>query len=197
MRDDHLLQLKKTTVTAIKAATVAGKLLQISSGAVYDDEGEGAYSLVDSARYELILDLVEECKHSIVVFFWKHQRDELIKEAKKRGITYAVYDGSVTNNNVRTQIVKDFQAGKYQSLFVHPKSAGHGLTLTKGVRTILASPTYNLEWFLQVLKRIFRIGQTQKTETIVIVAEGTIDEVVWQALQDKNVKLVELLEGLK
>jgi hypothetical protein len=31
----------------------------------------------------------------------------------------------------------------------------------------------------------------------VIVAEGTIDELVWRALQDKNVKLVELLEGLK
>jgi SNF2 family DNA or RNA helicase len=44
---------------------------------------------------------------------------------------------------------------------------------------------------------VHRIGQTQKTETIVIVAEGTIDEAVWQALQDKNVKLVELLEGLK
>lgn len=196
MRDNRLLQLKKTTVTAINAAAVAGKLLQISSGACYDDDGEGAHSLIDSARYELILDLVEEREHSIVFFNWVHQRDELIKEATRRGISFAVYDGT-TSTRDRTPIVKDYQAGKYRVLFAHPQSAGHGLTLTKGTATIWASPTYNLEHFLQGLKRIHRIGQIRKTETIVIVAEGTIDEVVWQALQDKHVKLVELLEGLK
>lgn len=194
MRDDKLVQLKKTTVTAVNAAAVAGKLLQISSGAVYDDN-EG-YSLIASERYELILDLVEERLHSIVFFNWKHQRDELIREATKRKITFAVYDGATTTKD-RTAIVTDYQAGKYRVLFAHPQSAGHGLTLTRGTATIWASPTYNLEHFLQGLKRIHRIGQDQKTETIVIVAEGTIDEAVWQALQDKNVKLIELLEGLK
>ena len=196
MRDDKLLQLKKTTVTAINAAAVAGKLLQIASGAVYDDNGEGAYSPIASERYELILDLVEERAHSIVFFNWVHQRDELIKEAKKRGVSFAVYDGT-TSTRERSAIVKDYQAGEYRVLFAHPQSAGHGLTLTVGTATIWASPTYNLEHFLQGLKRIHRIGQDKKTETIVIVAEGTIDELVWQALQDKNVKLVELLEGLK
>jgi SNF2 family DNA or RNA helicase len=196
MRDDRLLQLRKTTVTAINAAAVAGKLLQIASGAVYDDNGEGAYSPIASERYELILDLVEEREHSIVFFNWVHQRDELIKEAKKRGVAFAVYD-STTSTRDRTAIVKDYQAGEYRVLFAHPQSAGHGLTLTKGTATIWASPTYNLEHFLQGLKRVHRIGQDKKTETIVIVAEGTIDELVWQALQDKNVKLVELLEGLK
>lgn len=194
MRDDRLLQLKKTTVTAVNAAVVAGKLLQVGSGAVYDDND--TYSLIASERYELILDLVEERAHSIVFFNWTHQRDELIKEAKKRGISFAVFDGT-TSARDRTTLVKDYQAGKYRVLFAHPQSAGHGLTLTKGVATIWASPTYNLEHFLQGLKRVHRIGQTQKTETIMIIAEGTIDEVVWQALQDKKVKLVELLEGLK
>lgn len=194
MRDDRLLELSKTTVTAVNAAAVAGKLLQIASGAVYDDNS--SYSLIASQRYELILDLVEEREHSIVFFNWAHQREELIKEAEKRGISFAVYDGT-TNDKNRTAIVKDYQAGEYRVLFAHPQSAGHGLTLTKGTASIWASPTYNLEHFLQGLKRVHRIGQTQKTETIVIVAEGTIDEAVWQALQDKNVKLVELLEGLK
>jgi SNF2 family DNA or RNA helicase len=194
MRDDRLLELSKTTVTAVNAAAVTGKLLQIASGAVYDDNS--SYSLIASQRYELILDLVEEREHSIVFFNWAHQREELIKEAGKRGVSFAVYDGT-TNDKNRTTIVKDYQAGKYRVLFAHPQSAGHGLTLTKGTASIWASPTYNLEHFLQGLKRVHRIGQTQKTETIVIVAEGTIDEAVWQALQDKNVKLVELLEGLK
>jgi SNF2 family DNA or RNA helicase len=195
MADFQILQLKKekTTVTAVNGAVVASKLLQIASGATYNDDG--AYSLIDSERYDLVLDLVEARKHSIVFFTWTHQRDELIKEATKRGLAHAVYDGG-TQDKQRTQIVKDYQAGEYRVLFAHPQSAGHGLTLTKGTATIWASPTYNLEHFLQGLKRVHRIGQTEKTETIVVVAQGTIDEVVWQALQDKSVKMVDLLENL-
>lgn len=193
MADFQILQLKKTTVTAVNGAVVAGKLLQIASGATYNDDG--AYSLIDSERYTLVLDLVEEREHSIVFFHWQHQRDELIKEAESRKVSYAVYDGS-TPDKIRSKIVKEYQDGKYQVLFAHPQSAGHGLTLTRGTATIWASPTYNLEHFLQGLKRVHRIGQTERTETIVIVAEGTIDENVWQALQDKSVKMVDLLEGL-
>ena len=194
MQDFHIMQLKKTTVTAVNGAVVAGKLLQVASGAVYNDDGE--YSLIDNGRYQLVMDLVEERAHSIVFFNWEHQRDELVREAERRGLSFAVYDGS-TNDRARVGIVKDYQAGQYRVLFAHPQSAGHGLTLTRGTATIWASPTYNLEHFLQGLKRIHRIGQTERTETIVVVAEGTIDEKVWQSLQDKKVKMADLLEGLK
>lgn len=194
MRDEKILQLKRSTITAVNAAVVAGKLLQITSGAVYNDDED--YSLIASERYEMILDLVEERSHSIVFFNWSHQRNELIRLATKRGLTFAVYDGT-TSSRDRTALVTDYQAGKYQVLFAHPQSAGHGLTLTRGSATIWASPTYNLEHFLQGCKRIHRIGQTQRTETIMIIAEGTLEEMVWQALQDKNVKLVDLLENLK
>ena len=91
----------------------------------------------------------------------------------------------------------EFQEGKYQVLFAHPQSAAHGLTLTKGTATIWAGPTHNLEHFLQGFKRVYRIGQTQKTETIVVVAEDTIDEKVWASLQTKKVRLVALLEELE
>lgn len=193
MLNNQMLFLKKSTVTAVNGAVVAGKLLQIAAGAVYNDAG--GYSLVASERYEMVMDLVEERAHSIVFFQWKHQRDELIQEATYRKLAYAVYDGA-TSDGDRGRIIRDYQAGKYQVLFAHPQSAGHGLTLVKGTATIWASPTHNLEHYLQGLKRIHRIGQTEKTETIVIVGEGTIDEHVWASLQAKDVKMVDLLEGL-
>ncbi len=193
MEDFRIVQLRKSRITAINAATVAGKLLQIASGAVYNDDDE--YSLINSQRYQLVLDLVEERAHSIVFFQWKHQRDELIKEANNRGVTYAVFDGSVRDTD-RAGIIADFQAGKFQVLFAHPKTAGHGLTLIRGTATIWAGPTYNLEYFLQGLKRIHRIGQRQRTETIVVVAEDTIDERVWQVLQNKDVSMGMLLDCL-
>ena len=185
------LKGKSAAVLAINAAAVATKLLQVASGAVYD--GMGGFQVIDTARYELVLDLVQQRKHSLVFFLWKHQRDALIAEAEKRGVSFAVIDGS-TSDRDRDEIVQGYQAGVYQTIFAHPKSAAHGLTLTKGTATIWASPTYDLEIFKQGSKRQHRMGQTQKTETIVILAKGTIEERVWELLQGKNVRMTNLLD---
>lgn len=181
------------TVSAVNAAVVTQKLLQIASGAVYGNNGAVR---VDPGRYELVADLVEERKHSVVFFNWTHQRDELIKEFITRGITYTVIDGS-TSVNARHESVDFFQKGFYRVLLAHPASASHGLTLTRATTTIWSSPTYNLEHFLQGNRRIYRAGQTQCTETIVVVAQGTIDETVIEKLQKKNIKQLTLLDILK
>jgi len=194
MADEQLLLLKGKAITAVNAAAVYTKLLQIASGAVYSTADD--YVVVDTKRYDLILDLVEARAHSVTFFSWKHQRDQLVAAADKRGINFAVFDGS-TNDKERAQIVRDFQDGKLQTIFAHPQSAGHGLTLTRGTATIWASPTYNLEHFAQGWKRVHRIGQTQKTETIVVVAEGTIDEQVWDVLQNKEAKMSDLLSEMR
>lgn len=182
-------------ITAINGAALYTKLLQTASGAVYDSEGD--YALVDTDRYELVIDLAEQRKHSIVFFNWVHQRDELIKLAKARGISYALIDGTVTRKGERERIVEAYEKGYYQILFGHPQSMAHGLTLVRGTATIWASPTSNLEHYQQGLKRIHRIGQTQKTETIMVVAPGTIEEKVYLSLQDKNLHMASLLDYLK
>ena len=181
-------------VTAVNAAAVATKLLQIASGAVYEDSD--TYHLIDTGRYELVLDLVEERPHTVVFFLWKHQKDFLVAEATKRGLTHCVIDGSVPINK-RNESVDMFQKGLFRACFVHPQSGAHGLTLTKGTATIFASPTYNLEHYTQGLKRIYRAGQTDKTETITIVAPGTIEERVWDALQNKQLRMDDLLIQLE
>lgn len=189
-----LLPLKDGTINAINAAAVSTKLMQIASGAVY--EAEGVYHKLDNDRYELIMDLLEPRQHSLCFFLWQHQKEELTKAAEARGFTYAILDGSVSGTE-REEVVRQFQAGFYKVLFAHPQSAAHGLTLVKATTTIWASPTYNLEHFSQGNKRIYRTGQTQKTETIVIVAEDTIDEKVFQALATKRVRMENLLEELR
>ena len=195
-------------VSSVNAAGVMTKLLQIASGATYSDEGTGntllqtkaidaiGYALIDSGRYELVADLAEQRDHSVVFFNWSHQRDELVKEFKKRGITYAVIDGNTTDKG-RKEAVDLFQSGFYRVLLAHPQSAAHGLTLTKGTATIWASPTYNLEHYLQGNRRIYRAGQTQKTETIVVLAPGTVEDKVYAKLQEKDARQGNMLELLK
>ena len=173
------------------------KILQLASGAVYGDNEDGSYSLVNTERYELVADLVEQRTHPCVVFFnWKHQKDELIKEFTKRGITFTLIDGTVSDND-RNIAVKHFQAGFYRVFLAHPQSAAHGITLTRGMTTIWPSPVYNLEHFIQGNRRIYRAGQTAKTETIVVLAEGTIEQTVYEKLTAKNARQETMLSLLK
>jgi SNF2 family DNA or RNA helicase len=194
MKATAVLQLQQGTVSAINAAAVVTKLLQIASGAVY--ENEETYHVIDELRYETVVDLAEARPFSVVFFNWTHQRDLLAKHLKDRGMTYTIIDGSVTDKK-RDQAVEFFQNGFYRVMLAHPKSAAHGLTLTKGTTTIWASPTYNLEHWLQGNRRIYRAGQTEKTETINLIAEGTIEEYVYSRMTDKSIKMMDLLDLLK
>ena len=183
--------LKEQVVTAINAAAVTTKLLQIASGAVY--ESPNKYHVVDAGRYEMIMDLVAERQHPIVFFLWKHQRDELVKLAEKRGLIYAVIDGDASEKE-RDSIMDAYQGGLYDVVFCHPMSAAHGLTFTRGNSIIWASPTYNLEWFTQGNRRQARIGQKQKTEVITIIAPNTIETKVYERCQAKNARMTTLLD---
>jgi SNF2 family DNA or RNA helicase len=195
------LQLEQTATVELKSGDVkpfdvgalTTKLLQLASGAVYSGD---SYLPIDNDRYELVLDLAEARSQCVIAFNWRHQLEGLKAEATKRKIPFAVIDGTV-KTDLRTKAVNDFQAGAIRIIFAHPQSAGHGLTLTKGVATIWASPTYNLEHFEQFNHRIYRAGQTQPTETILIQATNTLEAKVYEALQTKQTSMLDLLTLLQ
>ena len=193
MEKAHLAVIKGQTVSAVNAAVVATKLLQIASGAVYDEDGK--YHLVDTERYSAVIDKAEERAHTIVFFLWKHQKDQLILEAEKRGLSYCLIDGTVPDGK-REENIEYYQRGMYRILFAHPKSAAHSITLTRGSATIWPSPVYDLEFYQQGFRRIYRAGQKNKTETITFVAKGTIEEKVWEALSTKKMRMDDLLGQL-
>jgi SNF2 family DNA or RNA helicase len=193
MERDSIVELGDRVINAVNGAALWTKLLQIASGSVY---GDVSAELVDEQRYEMTMDLVEERPHSIVIFQWKHQRDKLIEMAKSRGLSHAVIDGETTDTR-RKEIVDAFQKGFYRFLLGHPQSMAHGLTLTRGVATIWPSPTINLEHWEQANRRIYRIGQTQRTETIVIVAEGTRDQDAYDSCMRKEVSAIRFANEIK
>lgn len=194
MELDAIAQLKTGQVTAVNAAALSTKLLQIASGAVYDEHGN--YHVISRDRYEMVADLIEARQNTVVFFLWTHQRDLLIEEMKKRKLTYMVIDGSVSDKK-RLENVQMYEAGMFRTCFLHPKSAAHGLTLVRGKATIWPSPTHDLAWYLQGNARIARTGQTEETETISVIAEGTYEEKVYSKMGDKNVKLIDLLRSIE
>ena len=57
MEKAQIAQIKGELVTAVNAAVVATKLLQIASGAVYDEDGK--YHVVDRERYTTVIDVAD------------------------------------------------------------------------------------------------------------------------------------------
>lgn len=186
-------QQGKISISAVHAGSRVKKMLQILSGSVYDEHGKPVH--VHNDRYELVMQLVKERAHTLVAFNWHHERVALCKLAETYGITYAFIDGTVSAND-RAKIVESFQKRELQVLFCHPQATSHGLTLTKANTTIWCTPTYSSEQFLQFNRRIYRIGQTQRTEVICIAARDTKEIDVYAKLQDKISRSEDLLDVL-
>lgn len=191
LKREAVLELEAGEITAINAAAKLAKLLQVCSGAVYD--GDGEYHVLDKSRYELIVELIaQRSSPCLVAFNWRHQKKELAKALDANGITYAVIDGETKSKDVPV-IVDRFQQGLIRALLAHPQSASHGLTLTRGATAIWSSPTYDAERFEQFNRRIYRAGQKQKSETILIQAADTLEESVYARLQGKLARQMDLL----
>jgi SNF2 family DNA or RNA helicase len=192
MERDMIIENNGDIINAPNAAVLYGKLLQISSGAAYAVDGEP--TIVEKSRYELTADLIMEREHTLVFFLWQHQRDLIIEALKKRdrNIEYAVLDKSAPER-LRGDYVKGFQNGFYKTLLCHPKTAAHGLTLTKAYATIWPSPTIDLEFWKQGYHRIVRAGQDKMTETILICARDTKDEYVFKTLVLKDTRMSNFL----
>ena len=194
LANDSVLYTKTGTVNAVHAGARVKKLLQLVTGAIYDEDK--LVQFIHQERYDIVMTLVEQRAHSLVAFNWRHERDALVELAEKQGITYEVIDGTVKAEK-RKDIVTRFQAGQIQMLLCHPQSAGHGLTLTKANTVIWCSPTYNAEHFQQFNQRIHRAGQKQKTETILIQARNTWEPEVYKKLNTKLGRMENLLHILQ
>jgi len=97
----------------------------------------------------------------------------------------------------KDRIIKQFQSGQIRTLVANPQSAGHGLTFVNCSYAIYFSMDYSWEMNKQSQDRIHRIGQTQKCTCYYLLAENTIDEVIFDAVQGKKKLSEEILKYLR
>jgi len=186
------LEFANKDITAVNAGSLANKLLQIASGAVYTDEHN--WVVFDQGRYDLIADLVQERQHSVVFFHWLHQRLVLEECFNKRNIKFSVIDGTVKSTGKRADIIERFQNGEYDVILLQPMSAAHGVTLTRADTVIWASPTYQGDIYNQGIARIKRGVQRQHTQSITILGKSTRDEHCYDVFIGKKNKIEALNE---
>ncbi len=183
---DLILKVNGDEIVANTAAALSGKLLQMSSGAVYDDAGH--VIKIHNAKLEALEDIVSANEHkAVLVFYWfKHDLDRL-----KEKFPEAVQLKTAAD-------IKAWNSGKISIMLVHPASAGHGLNLQYGGSIIVwFSLSWSLELYQQANKRLHRSGQTHTVVIHHLVAQGTIDEDVMKALQGKKVTQETMITAIK
>ena len=180
MKEELVLSLPDGEVTAANAAVLTGKLLQMSSGAIYTDEGNTIR--IHDRKLDALEDIIEGMNgRPLLLGYWfKHDLQRITERLTKIGIPFERLDSEAS--------MKRWNAGQIQVGLAHPASTGHGLNLQEGGSTICwFSPTWSLELYQQMNARLYRQGQ--KAETVVIthiVTKGTVDSRVLKALSEKD-----------
>jgi SNF2 family DNA or RNA helicase len=81
-----------------------------------------------------------------------------------------------------------WNTGDYPLLLVQPQSAAHGLNLQFGGSAICwYSLTYNLEDYIQLIKRLHRQGQKATVRNYRLIVEKSMDTELAKALSMKGV----------
>ena len=185
-------------VTAMNSAVGMNKLLQISAGAVYTDDGETLEFDIQH-RYKVLKEVIDESSKKVLVFVpFKHVIDILTDKLRSDGIATNIIRGDVSAPQ-RTAIFKQFQeTDSPRVLVIQPQAAAHGVTLTAANTVVWWSPTSSLETYAQANARVHRSGQTHKC-TIVQLQGSVAEKHVYRLLDNKidvHTKIIELYKEL-
>lgn len=186
LEKELLIEIKDKEVVALTAATLCNKLLQITGGAVYDDEK--SVVSVHTAKIEALRKIRKQHKDEpiLVLTAFKHESARILSEI----------EGAEMFDERRLQAWQD---GKIKTWVADPRSLSHGIDgLQKSGRiAVWFTLTYSNETYIQTNARLIRTGQSAETLIYRLIATNTIDDAVAEALREKTNTQSGLMSALK
>lgn len=186
-----LLEVDDQTITAGTAAVLNGKLLQLCSGAVYDNLGR--QTDIHHCKLDAFRETLERLngEHALVFYWFQHEVGRLLSVARELKLRARVYAGA--------QDEADWNDGKVDVLLTHPASCGYGLNLQRGGHHAIwySLPNWNLELYQQANKRLHRQGQQHPVIVHHLLVHGGIDDDMAASLDKKDAVQESMLRALK
>lgn len=179
-----------TELEALGASTLASRVRQLSSGAVYTgnvtDETR-PWEEVHTAKIDALREIVDEQQGApVLCFYWYQHELARLRMAfpKAREATdQAALDA--------------WDRGEVPLLLAHPQSAGHGLNLQAGGSTVV---WFTLPWSHELWEqgngRLVRLGQKEAMVTAHVLLAGETDHGVLGLLQEKGATQSALMDAL-
>lgn len=191
LKQELILSLGDSEITAANAASLSGKLSQMANGAIYDDGGKTIH--IHDRKLDALEDIIEAAngKPLLVAYWFKHDLTRISERLHSLHIPFSRLDDAAS--------IRRWNNGEFPVALIHPASAGHGLNLQSGGSGLVwFGLTWSLELYQQTNARLWRQGQQSDTVVVQhIVANATIDEHIMKALSRKEHTQTALIEAVK
>lgn len=180
-----------TELEAIQASTLAIKLRQFASGAVYTDK-QGTWEELHGAKVAALDEVLGELQgEPALVFYWyRHEAERVSAMLHRTGRTHALAD--------EPGAIDRWCARKLEVLLAHPQSAAAGLNLQAGGHHAV---WFTLSWagwhWSQGNGRLARTGQRAPLVTATVLLCGPADRRVLASLRRKADAEVALFASLR
>ena len=191
LKNDLIIPTEDGDIDAANAASLSNKLLQMSNGAVYDENKTPRF--IHSRKLEMLEDLIESANgQPVLISYWfKHDRTRILQYLTKAG--YADIRDLKSSEDITL-----WNSGSVPIALIHPASAGHGLNIQEGGHILIwFGLTWSLELYQQTNARLWRQGQKNTVTIHHIVTKDTVDEDVLAALASKDVTQEKLIAAVK
>lgn len=180
----------KKAVVAQMAVTKALRLQQIVTGYAKAEDGT-IYKIKDNPRIEALGELLSENApdHKIIVWSVFHENyADIAKLCERLKLDYAELHGRITQKEREAAIQRFCGVRECRVLIANQSAGGIGINLIESDISIFYSKNFSLEHDLQAEGRNYRGGSEmhQKVTRIDIVAENSIDELIADALANKQ-----------
>lgn len=190
LEKELVIEIEEKDITAANAAVLTNKLLQMANGAIYSESKEVVN--IHDEKLEKLEEIIDTSNgKSVLVFYnFKHDYNRISEMLIKKKISHQTLNIS--------EDIKKWNDGEIQVALLHPASAGHGLNLQYGGNIIVwFGLTWSLELYQQANARLHRQGQKETVIIHHLIAKGTVDEDVMNALANKEINQNMLLEAVK
>lgn len=191
LRKSSFLELETgENVTATTILTMYLRLMQLTGGFLTVDESTRPKQ-VNTAKLDALADIVDDYvvdagKKLVIFARFRAEIAAIENLLRLRKIQYGSIYGDVPMEE-RGKIVEDFQTNPDTKVFVAQiQTAGLGITLHAASTAVFYSYDYNYANYAQALARIHRIGQRLPVTYIHLVVDGSIDEKILAALENKE-----------
>jgi SNF2 family DNA or RNA helicase len=190
----HLItEAEDGAITAVNEAVKMQKLIQISCGVAYGEDGQHI-ELDCAPRVNAVKEVIEEAGGKIIVFVPLTGTLNMLERELSKHWTVGVVNGEVSSNK-RNEIFQNFQHSPHPKVLIaHPATMAHGLTLTAASTIVWYGPITSNEQYVQANGRVERIGKKHASNVVHIEATD-LEYKMYHRLQSKQ-KLQGLLLDL-
>jgi len=184
-RDLQVVMKSGQPITAANEAAVRQKFMQISLGAIYD-QNHRSHAIDASSRIREIEAVIEEAPSKILIFAPLTSVVNLLYDRLNgHGKVFEVVNGN-TSPKDRARIFQAFQQGREpHGIIADPGTMAHGLDLWMAQTVCWYGPVDKTELYLQANKRAHRPGQKHPV-TVVQIVSNKLEIEIYRRLENNE-----------